>query len=116
MNRKRWFITLAVVLPLALFGAAKWATRWRPIAVGRVEGVYAINGVSNRYLSVYNGKTGSGLFDLKTGAQTNMNALSGLADDWIWSIETRAAPLDVDEGRHIRDLPYPSPQQKRRYK
>ena len=92
MNPRHWFIALAVALPLALFGAAKWATRWRPIAIGRVDGASGMNGVSNHYLSIHKYEAGSVLFDLNTGAQTNTNALSGVTGDWIWSIETRAQP------------------------
>ena len=86
MKRRRLFFALAIFVPLAIFGAAKWATRWRPIVIGRI-GANDINGVSNRYLS-----TGSCVFDLNKGTQINIKAQSGVTDDWIWSIETRVRP------------------------
>ena len=36
MNRRRLFIVLTLALPLALGGAAKWITHWRPVALIRV--------------------------------------------------------------------------------
>ena len=38
MNRRRFLIALAILVPLALFGAAKWASRWRPVRVGAMVG------------------------------------------------------------------------------
>ena len=92
MKRRRLFLVLAILLPLSIFGAAKWAARYRPIGIGRVEGANAINGVSNRYLSVPWNITGSCSFDLNNGTQININAQSGVTRDWIWSIETRVRP------------------------
>ena len=86
MNR-RLLVALAVVLPLAIFGAAKWATRWRPIAIGRVDGASSINGASNRYLNV-NGV----LLDLKMGTQSDIPGPNGVCGDWIWSVATRGRP------------------------
>ena len=87
MNHKNWLISLAVLLPIILFGAAKWATRWRPNAIGRVDRASSINGASNRYLNV-NGI----LLDLKTGAQSDIPGPNGVCGDWIWSVETRGRP------------------------
>lgn len=87
MNPKKWLVAVAVVLPIILFGAAKWATRWRPIAIGRFDGAPGVEGASDRYLDV----SGT-LLDLNTGAQTHIKVPSGAAGGWIWSVETRGHP------------------------
>ena len=38
MNRRRLLIALAVLVPLAVFGAAKWAARFRPVVIGALVG------------------------------------------------------------------------------
>ena len=44
MNRRRFLIALAVLVPLAIFSVAKWATRWRPVALGATTGMSAGDG------------------------------------------------------------------------
>lgn len=99
MNRKRWFISLAVLLPLVLLGTAKWATLWRPVVIGRVPRAGMVSEASNRYLRVSGVRMDATvpgdtvLFDLKTGVQTYQNrANTGIFRDWTWSIETRNQP------------------------
>ena len=38
MNRRRLLVALALLVPLALFGAAKWVTRFRPVVIGKISG------------------------------------------------------------------------------
>ncbi len=91
MNR-RLIVTFAVLLPLAIFGAAKWASKeqesWRPVAIGEVKQADTISVASNRYLSVYSNATGADtLFDLETGAQRVMNSEDVLpVGDWKWKL------------------------------
>ena len=72
MNRRRFLIALAVLVPLGMFGAAKWTARFRPTRIGPLmrpgPGWTAWSAqASPRYLLAGDGHYT--LFDLQTGAR-----------------------------------------------
>ena len=91
MKRRRFFVALAVLLPLALFGAAKWAGRWRPVVIGQVVGANAVVQASDRHL-VLSCRTGDEvLFDLQTG-ETRRLVGQVLSSDGAWLCQLTLAP------------------------
>lgn len=87
MNRRRWFIAFAVLLPIAIFGAAKWATRWRPVAIGPlIDQPQILVGppqimASERLVRVSNGT----LYDLQTNQRTQTQEDLVGQGTWMWS-------------------------------
>lgn len=91
MNRRRFFLALAVVVPLVTLGAAKWAMRFRPVKVGALLGAKAPHlpvtlRVSARYViagtTSFNAYT---LFDLKEGTRqriADQTLIEGGAGRW----------------------------------
>ena len=99
MNRRRILIALAILTPLALFGAAKWATRWRPVVVGATLGRTRHSPLvraSARYV-VAGDRTSYTRFDLQTGARvalqnggmarTSATKRGGIAPTGAWAVE-----------------------------
>ena len=86
MTRRRLLIALAVAVPLAIFIAANWATRWRPVKIGALPamprlGLPTTLRASNRYLIA--GATSSDnytLFDLQTQTQRRIRNQTLLED------------------------------------
>jgi len=90
MNRHHFLIALAVVVPLAMFVAAKQITVWRPTKMG------VLNGNIRRYMPVeihaFDDYVTVGAdsedftrFDLKTGAQNPLRGVRFSADDARYS-------------------------------
>lgn len=86
MNRRRFLIALAILIPLALFGAAKWATRWRPVAIASIYGLHYVGETSRRYLIV-GGNERNFLFDLKTGANRELSHQGLASNGALWSFD-----------------------------
>ena len=120
MNR-RILIALAVLVPLAIFGAAKWASRFRPVLLGAVGGTHLARvqmSASESTVAVDDQK-----FDLK-GAYSDAlpNHFLGVGrwtwawapgypallflDDGLHPVQTYALPVNipVDEGEFAQPL------------
>ncbi len=83
MNRRRFLIALAIIIPLVLFGVAKNAASWRPVKVGRLftsrapAPVYDFEIQASRHYVIAGGFLQT-IFDLRTGeARTFAQGVSG---------------------------------------
>ena len=82
MKRRRLFIALAVILTVAIFVAAKLATRWRPVEVTRFDtSNWSTDSVevSRNFVAV-----GDKKLDLHTGAQTDLDGQILGVGTWTW--------------------------------
>ena len=87
MNRRRILVALAILVPLAIFGAAKWATRFRPVRVGvlpKQPRYLPVLRASDRYV-VAGDRTIYSCFDLQTGARTTLQN-QGIAPVGAWMV------------------------------
>ena len=113
MNRRRIFVALAIVLPVAVFIPAKIAASWRPVAVGRVRQQAAqpahLMGASQRYVWTENyylvgdmAESKRTLYDLETGKTRLLTPHEGIASEGAWRFllqtDTKQPRLLVREG------------------
>ena len=116
--KRRLFVAFAVLFPIAIFGAAKWAARWRPIAIGNLVGVkkpidwdqWQVFDVSNRYVITgdYQNRV---LFDLQTG-QLRSSEAEGITQGGtaLWKAvekNPRQIIIENDNARRIYTMPWP---------
>ena len=119
MNRRRLLVALAVLLLLAIFGAAKIAASWRPVAVVRLfpagtSGFWTPLAVSSRYVSAGE----NALFDLNTGERVARARVFDYRGTFVgetleptgglWSLPQSGAPrVQLRDGARRFDLPLP---------
>ena len=114
--KRRLIVAFAVVLLVAIFGAAKWAAAWRPTAIGSLNGVKPIDwdkwqvfDVSNRYV-VAGYIDNRVLFDLRSG-QLRSSEVEEVTQDgralWKAVEDARQLIIQGDNARRVYTMPWP---------
>ena len=114
--KRRLIVVFAVLLPVVIFVAMKWATRWRPAAIGNLTGVKPINwnrlqtfDVSDRYVIVGDNDNRV-LFDLRSG-QLRPSESEGITQDgtalWKAVENPRQLIIQNDSERRVYTMPWP---------